>query len=91
MPKNITILDGAKKIEGLASNFEYLNQKFNINPEFNVIFGPKYIDNLKIFDIIIKTPGISLYHDKIYPYKQKITSQAQIFFDYYQGKIIGVS
>lgn len=49
------------------------------------------MDNLKKFDLIVKTPGISIYHSKIYPYREKITSQAQIFFDYYQGKIIAVS
>jgi UDP-N-acetylmuramoylalanine-D-glutamate ligase len=75
----------------LAENFEYISQTFDINPEFNMIFGDIYLDTLKNFDLIIKTPGISLYHDKIYPYKHKITSQAQIFFDYYQGKIIAVS
>lgn len=90
-PKNVTILDGAKKIEGLAENFGILNQIFGINPEFNMVFGDNYLDKLKNFDIIIKTPGISLYNPKIYPYKNKITSQAQIFFDYYQGKIIAVS
>lgn len=84
-------MDGAKKIEGLAENFEYLNQTFNIDTEFNLTFGDKYLDKLNTFDVIVKTPGISLYHDKIYPYRDKITSQAQLFFDYYQGKIIAVS
>lgn len=90
-PRNITILDGAKKIEWLAANLEYLNQTFGIDPDFDIILGANYLDTLKKFDLIIKTPGISLYHSKIYPYKHKITSQAQIFFDYYQGKIIAVS
>lgn len=90
-PKNITILDGAKQIDGFAHHLEYLNQTFGIDPKFDIILGEKYLDTLKKFDLIIKTPGISLYHDKIYPFKKKITSQAQIFFDYYQGKIIAVS
>ena len=84
-------MDGAKKIEGLAESFERLNKTIGIDPEFNLTFGDTYLDKLKTFDLIIKTPGISLYHDKIYPYKHKITSQAQIFFDYYQGKIIAIS
>jgi len=75
----------------LAANLEYLNQTFGIDPDFDIILGANYLDTLKKFDLIIKTPGISLYHSKIYPYKHKITSQAQIFFDYYQGKIIAVS
>ena len=89
--RNITILDAAKKIEWLAANFEYLSQTFGIDPEFNLIFWDKYLDNLKTFDLIIKTPWISLYHEKIYPFRKKITSQVQIFFDHYQGKIIAVS
>ncbi|MEI6118994.1 MAG: hypothetical protein WCP92_07450 [bacterium] len=91
LPKDITILDGAKKIEGLAESFEYIHQTFDIHPDFNVVLGKTYLDTLKTFDLIIKTPGISFYHDKIYPYRDKITSQTQIFFDYYQGKIIAVS
>lgn len=91
LPKNITILDGAKKIEWLMESFWLINQIFGINPEFNIVFGNDYLKNLKKFDIIIKTPGISLYHPEILPYAHKITSQAQIFFDYYQGKIIAIS
>jgi len=91
LPKDITILDGAKKIEGLAESFEYIDKTFAIHPDFNVVLGETYLDTLKKFDLIIKTPGVSLYHDKIYPYRHKISSQAQIFFDYYQGKIIAVS
>ncbi len=90
-PKRITILDGAKKIEWLAENLEYLSTTFAIDPTFDMVFGDNYLDNLKKYDIIIKTPGISVYHSKVYPYREKITSQAQIFFDYYQGKIISVS
>jgi UDP-N-acetylmuramoylalanine-D-glutamate ligase len=75
----------------LATNFEYINQTFGIDRDFNVVFGDRYLDNLKTFDIIIKTPGISLYNKKIYPYRHKITSQTQLFFDWYQGKIIAIS
>lgn len=90
-PKNITILDGAKQIECLPESLEHLQQTFHIDPEFDIVLGDKYLDNLKKFDLIIKTPGVSLYHEKVSPYKHKITTQAQIFFDYYQGKIIAVS
>lgn len=75
----------------MAANLEYLNQTLGINPEFDIVLGDNYLDNLKKFDLIVKTPGISIYHSKIYPYRKKITSQAQIFFDYYQGKIIAIS
>ncbi len=90
-PRNITILDGAKKIEGFTASLEDFEKTFKIDVDFNIILWEKYLDTLKGFDLIIKTPGISLYHDKIYPYRKKITSQAQIFFDYYQGKIIAIT
>ena len=63
LPRDITILDGAKKIEGLAESFEYIHQTFAISPDFNVVLGETYLDTLKRFDLIIKTPGVSLYHD----------------------------
>lgn len=90
-PKNITILDGAKEIEWLTENLEDISQTFGINPSFNLVLWDKYLDGLKKFDLIIKTPWISLYHEKIYPYRHKISSQAQIFFDCFQWKILAVS
>jgi len=91
LPRNITILDSAKQIEWLVENLEYLYKTFDIDTQFDIVLGEDYLDNLQNFDIIVKTPGISMYHHKISPYRKKITSQAQIFFDYYQGKIIAVS
>lgn len=88
---NITILDGARQIEWLAQNLTYLDEDFGIESNINMILGDVYLDQLKKFDIIIKSPGISLYDEKIYPYRKKITSQTQIFFDLYQGKIIAIS
>lgn len=76
-PENITILDATP--QSLP------------DPKLHAIYGPSYIDNLAVYDCIIKTPWISLYSPKIYPYKEKITSQAQLFFEYYQGKIIAIS
>ena len=90
-PKDITILDGAQNIEGLAENLEKISKEFGMHSDVNFILWEKYLDMLKKFDLIIKTPGISLYHEKIYPYRHKISSQAQIFFDYFQGKILAVS
>lgn len=90
-PRDITILDWANQIEWLATNLENIAQSLWMYPEFNIILGETYLDYLKQFDIIIKTPGISLYHPKVFPFRKKITSQAQIFFDWYQGKIIAIS
>lgn len=89
--KNITILDGAKQIEWLAQHLIHLDENFGIKSTINMVMGDGYLDQLKTFDLIIKSPGISLYNEKILPYVNKITSQAQIFFDLYQGKIIAIS
>ena len=53
--------------------------------------GETYWENLGKFDIVIKTPWISPYDDKILPYRHKITSQAQIFAENFSGKIIAVT
>ncbi len=79
LPINITILDWASN----AGDLQDFGGKS--------IFGSTYLDDLSKFDSIIKTPGISLYHPKILPYKDKIMTQAQIFFDYYPWKIIAIS
>ena len=50
-----------------------------------------YLDNLGDFDLIFKTPGVSLYNEKVYPYKDKIISNTEIFFSNYEGKVIGVT
>ncbi len=74
---NITILDKNNDIE----------KKENLN----YILWEKYIDNLDDFDLIIKAPWISPYNEKIFPYKYKITTQANIFFDNYKWKIIWIT
>jgi len=55
------------------------------------ITGEKYLDNLNDFDIIFKSPGISLNH---LPYKvkrKKITSQTDIFLEFFSSQIIGIT
>lgn len=74
---NITVLDKNKNVE----------QEKNIN----YILGENYLDSLNKYDLIIKSPWISPYNEKIRPYISKITSQAQIFTDNYEGKIIGIT
>ena len=53
--------------------------------------GDNYLDDLGQYDVIIKSPWISPYHQKISPYRDKITSQTELFCKYYQWKIIGVT
>ncbi|MFK7780135.1 MAG: UDP-N-acetylmuramoyl-L-alanine--D-glutamate ligase [Candidatus Gracilibacteria bacterium] len=75
--KNITILDKNKNIE----------QKKGIN----YILGNDYLDELGIYNLIFKSPGISPYNSKMASYKDILISQAQIFFNNYSGKIIGIT
>ena len=75
--KNITILDKDENIE----------QKKGIN----YLLWNKYLEKLWEFDLIFKSPWISPYNNKIAPYKEKLISQAQIFFDNYNWKIIWIT
>lgn len=75
--KNITILDNNINIEKIEG--------------IKYTLWEDYIANLWDFDLIFKSPGISPYNDKIIPYKDKLISQAQIFFDNYNWKIIWIT
>jgi len=75
--ENITILDQNEPSE------EYKDIK--------CIFWDTYLDNLGEYDIIIKSPGISPFWEKLLPYRDKFISQTQIFFSNYTGKVIGIT
>ena len=54
-------------------------------------FGSYTSDDLKKFEAIIKAPGVSPYQDRFSEIKDKFTSQTQIFYNNYWGKIIGIT
>jgi len=59
----------------------------------NVFFkpGPDYLIGLDAFDLIIKSPGVSL-KDIDYPIdREKITSQTDLFLEVYSGQVIGIT
>ena len=78
--EDITILD---------KNFVDIDE--NKFPNVLEISWDFYLDNLWSFDVIIKSPWISPYNPKIKPFINKLSSQAEIFFSNYNGKVIWVT
>ena len=56
-----------------------------------VLWENNYLENFDYYDLIFKSPWISPYNKKLERYKNKIISQAQIFFDNYEWKIIWIT
>jgi len=56
-----------------------------------LIVGEQYLNCLNDFDIIFKTPGISLNHLTFRIKKEKITSQTDIFLKKFSSQIIGIT
>lgn len=82
---NFLLKNWAKDVTILDKN------KINSSIWMKSIIWEWYLNNLWDFDIIIKSPWISIYDEDIYPFREKITSQTQIFFDNYKWKVISVT
>lgn len=50
-----------------------------------------YLDDLQSYDVIVKSPGISPFQEKLLPYREKFISGTQIFFSNYTWKVIGLT
>ena len=61
------------------------------NSNIKIISWENYLDDLSNYNLIFKSPGISPYNNKICPYREKLTSQTEIFFDNYEGKTIWIT
>jgi UDP-N-acetylmuramoyl-L-alanine---L-glutamate ligase len=82
-PDHISIAD---MDENLLSKLD-----FKIHPHCQVISGKNYLNNINDFDVIIKTPGISLALLNKLTDNAKITSQTELFLKIYAHRTIGVT
>lgn len=94
--KKICILGFGKEGE---STYNYLtkhgitNIKVHDKLPKNVdgVYGDNYLDNLNSYDIIIKSPGISLKDIDITDIKDKLSSELELLLEYSNSKIIGIT
>ena len=76
----ITIIDLVNQ-----SNNNVVSNDHNVN----FVYGDNYLENLEQYDLIMKTPGISL--KDIDTNNLNITSQMEILLQLYRDKVIGVT
>ncbi len=76
----------------IADQNEDLQNDENLKKDLALSFtlGEKYLDNLSDFDLIIKTPGISLKDTEFYN-DARITSQTDLFLQCYADQVIGIT
>lgn len=77
----------ADKNEIIQDNYEFLQNDKNIV----FITGEKYLDNLKVYDIIIKAPGISFKGIDTSEYFYKIKSQLELLLEFFKVYTIGIT
>ncbi|HOP14171.1 MAG TPA: UDP-N-acetylmuramoyl-L-alanine--D-glutamate ligase, partial [Lentimicrobium sp.] len=66
------------------------------HPELNhekltVITGPAYLDKLNHFDLVIKSPGISLFNSGASFVPERISSQTDLFLRAYAPQVAGIT
>ena len=81
--QKLTILDK----NDILKNNDYLNCDNNLE----IIVGEDYLSNLEIYDLIIKSPGISFYNMDITKIKDKISSQLELLLEINNKNIIGIT
>jgi UDP-N-acetylmuramoylalanine--D-glutamate ligase len=73
--------------EVIIEDYPYLRQDENLD----LVLGKNYLDNLEGYDLIIKTPGLSLKDIDISKYKNKITNQLELVMEFLKVFSIGIT
>ena len=76
------------------STFNWLLKQWYSKEQIDILdksIDEKYLDNLDDYDLIFKSPWISVYLPQIKKNINKITSQADVFFEKYKWKVILVT
>lgn len=82
--KKIGVADGVE-INNFSKDIKKIIEK---DKNLKLYLGKNYLNSIKNYDFIIKSPGISPFQKEI---KKDLTSQTKIFFDLFNGKIIGIT
>lgn len=82
--KQLFIAD--KSLEVFEKNPELME---DINLEVSI--GPNYLNGIEQYDLILKTPGISLKNMDITSFQGKITSQLELFLEFIECFTIGIT
>ncbi len=82
----VTVFD--KKEKGIIEN-DILEKAQKL--QVNFVLGEFYLDRIKGFDLIVRSPGVKLSLLKKYVPEERITSQIKLFFDLCPCEIIGVT
>ncbi len=79
-----------EKVLGVADNNAEVKDKLRDDNFIRFHLGEHYLESIKQYDLVFKSPGISL---KSYPCRdvEKITSQTDVFLRYYGRQTIGVT
>ena len=73
--------------EVIVEDYPYLAEDKNTK----LVLGKGYLSGLENYDLIIKTPGLSLKDMDISKFKQKITSQLELVMEYLNVFTIGIT
>ena len=81
-------------IKGFDCRIGIADKDLVVNPEleqYELFSGENYLDSIKEYDIVMKTPGIALFDTLSKKDKLKITGQTDLLLRFCENKIVGVT